>query len=145
MANPNPPVLMAEHIERDPSLATEANLEVLLELVLEVCVNEGRDMGGYDYNLQSYYEKLYSVAPNGPAFEAIKAIAKSNPGALTASTSNQLRIQMMASSSLDSQVTTSTLHSETSYDSDVENVQRAERARARILKEVEDLFGGDSS
>ena len=51
----------SDDIERDPSLATEGRLEILLKSLIEVHESEGRDLGGYDYNLQSYYESRTMV------------------------------------------------------------------------------------
>ena len=133
-----PQALLREDIKRDPLLATEANLSFFLELVAEVHEYEGRELGGYDSSLQSYYEKRYSVKRNDIAFDAIKTIAKHNSDALT--DSNRLRLRDMALNSLDSQVTHSTLSPGTSYQADNENIQNAKRERALILREVEELF-----
>jgi len=50
--------LSPECRERDPSLAAETNLAFLLESLIQVHEYEGRELGGYDSNLQSYYERL---------------------------------------------------------------------------------------
>lgn len=134
--------LLAEQIERDPTLATEANLADLLKSLIEVQEFEGRELGGYDYNLQSYYESLYSVTKNAAAFDAIRAIAKHNPVAF--SHRNRMLLKEIEQREIRFQVATSTLSPGTSYSSDIENLRQAEQERALILEEVKALFGTHS-
>ncbi len=132
--------LAPEHIERDPSLATEANLTFLLESLIEVHEDD-HELGGYDSNFQSYYDRCYLVTRNVTAFEAIRTIAKLNPAAF--SHRNRQSLREIGQRSLASQVTTSTpLDPGTTYlGMDDESIRLAKQERSLILKEVEDLFG----
>ncbi|MBM3983878.1 MAG: hypothetical protein FJ304_27140 [Planctomycetes bacterium] len=73
--------LTAADIDRDPARATEANLLWLLEQLVTVHECEGCEIGGYDANLQSYYESYLLVCRNDAALAAVAAVARHNPAA----------------------------------------------------------------
>ena len=126
-------MITSQDIERDPSLADEANLAQLLKSIIEVREYESCELEG------GYFATRYDVTENATAFEATRAIAKHNQAAFTDRIRHLLR--QLAEGRLDSQVTASELSPGTSYVPDPGGERWAKKERTRILKGVEQLFG----
>ncbi|MFA5159506.1 MAG: hypothetical protein WC484_03260, partial [Candidatus Omnitrophota bacterium] len=120
-------------IKTDPSLANEANLTLAVQHLATVDMREGSELGGYDGNLQSYYESLETVSRNPKAFELMAEIGRLNPDAFSKTVWDILSTGTIADY-------TSSLHEGTSYSSDLENAKETAEDLLQIRLEAQKLF-----